>query len=175
MPSNPTLVPAGVLTSVALSCKEVVAALPNVVRNVWAYMIIFCGHFPDGVEQFTEEQIEGESRGDWYVRQLLGSANLEGGKTFNLMTGQLSFQIEHHLFPDLPSNRYAEMSTRVRALCQKYDLPYTTGSFTHQYTQTLRTLRKLSLPDRFLTATADAAPETASERGGTVQQLRRAG
>jgi len=89
------------------------------------------------------------------------------------MTGNLSHQIEHHLFPDLPSNRYAEMSERVRALCEEYDLPYTTGTLTHQYMQTLRTLWKLSLPDRFLTATKDAAPETASEKGGTVQEIRR--
>ena len=44
------------------------------------------------------------------------------------MSGNLCYQIEHHLFPDLPSNRYAEISVRVRALCDKYDLPYTTGS-----------------------------------------------
>ena len=43
-------------------------------------------------------------------------------------SGNLCYQIEHHLFPDLPSNRYAEIATRVRALCDKYDLPYTTGS-----------------------------------------------
>jgi len=90
------------------------------------------------------------------------------------MSGNLSYQIEHHLFPDLPSNRYAEISVRVRALCEKYDLPYTSGTLTEQYLKTLRTIWKLSLPNRFLVATADAAPETASERGGTVQELRKA-
>jgi NADPH-dependent stearoyl-CoA 9-desaturase len=88
------------------------------------------------------------------------------------MSGNLCYQVEHHLFPDLPSNRYAEISERVQALCERYDLPYTTGSLAGQYLKTLRTIWKLSLPDRFLTATADAAPETASERGGTVQELR---
>ncbi|MDV6271790.1 acyl-CoA desaturase, partial [Rhodococcus globerulus] len=63
----------------------------------------------------------------------------------------------------LPSNRYAEISTNVRALCEKYDLPYTTGSLVRQYLLTLRTIHKLALPDRFLRATADDAPETASE------------
>lgn len=86
----------------------------------------------------------------------------------------MSHQIEHHLFSDLPSSRYAEMSVRVRALCEKHDLPYTTGSLAHQYSQTLRTIWKLALPDRFLTATSDAAPETASERGGRIQELRAA-
>ena len=50
----------------------------NAIRNVWAHSVIFCGHFPDGVDVFTEEQIEGETRGDWYIRQMLGSANIAG-------------------------------------------------------------------------------------------------
>jgi fatty acid desaturase len=147
-------------------------ATANLMRNLWSYTVIFCGHFPDGAEKFTVEQFENETQAEWYLRQMLGSANFQAGPLMAFMSGNLCYQIEHHLFPDLPSNRYAEMSVRVRALCEKYELPYTTGTLTHQYMQTLRTLWKLSLPDRFLRATPDAAPETASERGGTVQQLR---
>jgi linoleoyl-CoA desaturase len=80
------------------------------------------------------------------------------------MTGNLSHQIEHHLFPDLPSNRYAEVAVRVRELCDKYDLPYTTGSLPVQYFKAWRTILKLSLPNKYLRHTADDAPETASER-----------
>jgi NADPH-dependent stearoyl-CoA 9-desaturase len=79
------------------------------------------------------------------------------------MSGNLCYQIEHHLFPDLPSNRYAEISERVKALCDKYDLPYTTGSLMHQYMQTFWTIVKLSVPNKFLEATSDDAPETHSE------------
>jgi NADPH-dependent stearoyl-CoA 9-desaturase len=150
-------------------------ATANLMRNLWSYTVIFCGHFPDGAEKFTVEEFENETQDEWYLRQMLGSANFDAGPLMAFMSGNLCYQIEHHLFPDLPSNRYAEISERVRPLCEKYDLPYTTGSLAHQYLQTLRTLWKLSLPDRFLTATTDAAPETASERGGSVQQLRSAG
>ncbi len=80
------------------------------------------------------------------------------------MSGNLSYQIEHHLYPDLPSNRLYEISVRVRQLCDKYDLPYTTGSFLVQYGKTWRTIAKLSLPDKYLRDTADDAPETRSER-----------
>ena len=59
---------------------------------------------------------------------MLGSANFHAGPLMAFMSGNLCYQIEHHLFPDLPSNRYAEIAERVRALCDKYDLPYTTGS-----------------------------------------------
>jgi fatty acid desaturase len=123
-------------------------ATANLVRNVWSHAVIFCGHFPDGTVQFTEEQLEGETRGQWYLRQMLGSANLDGGPFFHLMTGNLSFQIEHHLFPDLPSNRYAEIATEVRALCAEYGLPYTTGRLPTQYLQVVRKLVRLALPPK---------------------------
>jgi fatty acid desaturase len=79
------------------------------------------------------------------------------------MSGNLCYQIEHHLFPDLPSNRYAEIAERVQALCDKYDLPYTTGSLWGQYGQTFWTIAKLALPNKYLKATSDDAPETNSE------------
>ena len=95
---------------------------------------------------------------------MLGTANFDAGPAMAFFSGNLCYQIEHHLYPDLPSNRYAEIAVRVRALCDKYDLPYTTGSIVVQYLQTLRTINKLALPDSFLRDTADDAPETASER-----------
>ena len=127
-------------------------ALANLSRNLWSYMIIFCGHFPDGALHFTEEEIEDETRAEWYLRQMLGSANFTGSKLTHVMAGNLGYQIEHHLFPDLPSNRYAEISERVRPLCEKYGVPYTTGPLYKQYGQALRTITKLALPNRFTSA-----------------------
>jgi NADPH-dependent stearoyl-CoA 9-desaturase len=138
-------------------------AVANLIRNYWAYMVIFCGHFPDGAEKFTREEFENETRPEWYLRQMLGSANFHAGPVMAFMSGNLCYQIEHHLFPDLPSNRYAEIGERVRALCDKYDLPYTTGPLLRQYSQSFWTIAKLALPNRFLKATADDAPETNSE------------
>jgi fatty acid desaturase len=139
-------------------------ATANLLRNLWAYVVIFCGHFPDGAEKFTEDVLEHETRAEWYLRQMLGAANFKAGPLMAFSSGNLCYQIEHHLFPDLPSNRYAQIAVRVRALCDKYDLPYTSGSLVHQYLLTLRTIHKLALPDRLLRATCDDAPETASER-----------
>ncbi|WAC89348.1 fatty acid desaturase family protein [Mycobacterium sp. Aquia_213] len=136
----------------------------NVIRNIWADAVIFCGHFPDGAEKFTKTDMIGESQGEWYLRQMLGSANFNAGPALRFMSGNLCYQIEHHLYPDLPSNRLHEISVRVRALCDKYDLPYTTGSFLMQSGKTWRTIAKLSLPDRYLRDTADDAAETRSER-----------
>ena len=103
-------------------------ATAALVRNVWSHAVICCGHFPDGVETFDEARLEGESRGQWYIRQLLGSANLTGGPLFHIMTGNLSHQIEHHLFPDVPSNRYREIAPQVQDVCRRYGLPYSSGT-----------------------------------------------
>ncbi|TMB90079.1 MAG: acyl-CoA desaturase [Chloroflexi bacterium] len=130
----------------------------NLVRNVWSHAIIFCGHFPNGAETFTEDEVQGETRGGWYVRQMLGSANIKGRRFFHLMSGNLSFQIEHHCFPDLPSNRYAEIAPKVRAVCERYGLAYTTGRFTKQYGSVLWKIARLGFPSPF----RRAAPAPAS-------------
>ncbi len=120
----------------------------NAIRNVWAHSVIFCGHFPDGVDTFTEQEIEGETRGDWYIRQMLGSANISGSKTMHLMTGNLSHQIEHHCFPDLPSNRYHAVAVEMREICQRYGLPYTTGPIHRQVGQAWAKVFRLALPNK---------------------------
>jgi fatty acid desaturase len=118
----------------------------NMIRNVWVHTIVFCGHIPDGAETFTEEECLGEMRGGWYRRQLLGSCNLEGGRLFHLLSGNLSFQIEHHLFPDLPSNRYREMAPKVRAVCERHGLPYNSGRLGRQYRSVYRQILRLAFP-----------------------------
>ena len=123
-------------------------ATANLVRNVWSFTIIFCGHFPEGTQEFTEEETENESRGEWYYRQLLGSANLSGSKPFHILSGNLSFQIEHHLFPDLPANRYAEISIEVREICERYGIPYNVGPLGKQFGSVVRKICRLALPDR---------------------------
>jgi len=118
----------------------------NLARNLWSFTIIFCGHFPDGTVEFSEEETAEESRGQWYFRQLLGSANIAGGKLFHIMSGNLSFQIEHHLFPDLPAHRYAEIATEVREICERYGLPYNSGPLGRQFGSVVRKIVRLALP-----------------------------
>jgi fatty acid desaturase len=120
----------------------------NLMRNVWSYMIIFCGHFPDGTQEFTVEETQGESRGMWYFRQILGSANLTGGKLFHLLSGNLSHQIEHHLFPDVPARRYAEIAPEVREICRRYGISYNSGSLPKQFGTVVRKIVKLALPPK---------------------------
>jgi fatty acid desaturase len=118
----------------------------NVARSVWVHTIVFMGHLPEGAEYFTEEDLETEDRGGWYVRQLLGSCNLEGTRLFHILAGSLSFQIEHHLFPDVPSRRYPELAPKVRAVCERRGLPYSTGRLGPQWRSVARKVLRYSLP-----------------------------
>ncbi|MFN8107162.1 MAG: acyl-CoA desaturase, partial [Nocardioidaceae bacterium] len=132
----------------------------NVIRNVWSHAVIMCGHFPEGVETFETDSIEGETKDEWYVRQMLGSANIDGPPLMHIMTGNLSHQIEHHLFPDLPSNRYGEIAPRVREIFEKYDLAYVSDSLPKQVYSAWRKIIRLSLPNDFFGA--NKTPEGAA-------------
>jgi fatty acid desaturase len=120
----------------------------NVLRNLWTYMIIFCGHFTADAETFPKESIRNESRGHWYLRQLRGSSNLSGGRVLNLLSGNLSHQIEHHFYPDLPANRYAELAPRVREICTRYGQHYNTGSLPRQFGQVIWRILRHAFPSR---------------------------
>lgn len=120
----------------------------NVLRNLWTYTVIFCGHFTADVETFSKESVRSESRGQWYLRQLRGSSNLTGGRWMNLMTGNLSHQIEHHFFPDIPANRYAEMAVEVRDICARYGQHYNTGSMPRQFGQVVWRILRHAFPSR---------------------------
>jgi fatty acid desaturase len=121
-------------------------ATANIVRNVWSYAIIFCGHFPDQTYTFSAEEVVDENRGGWYVRQMVGAANIDGGPLFHVASGNLSYQVEHHLFPDLPSSRYAEIAPQVKDVCERYGLPYNSGPFWQQFGMVQRTILRLAFP-----------------------------
>jgi len=141
----------------------------NLVRNVWSHSVIMCGHFPEGVETFERKSIpDNETRGQWYVRQMLGSANISGSSLMHLMTGNLSHQIEHHLFPDLPSNRYAEIAPRVKALFEKYDLTYHEASLPAQVYSAWHKVVRLSLPNDWLATTT---PKNAPKQVVTLYRM----
>jgi linoleoyl-CoA desaturase len=140
-------------------------ATANLVRNLWSHSVIMCGHFPEGVATFEQESLDpDESRGSWYLRQMLGSANISGSRLLHLMTGNLSHQIEHHIFPDLPSNRYAEIAPKVREVFRRFDLPYNSRPMARQVASAWHKVFRLSLPNGWLAET---------NRRNLVPQLRR--
>jgi len=118
----------------------------NLLRNLWTSTVIFCGHFTEDVHTFSEAECEIESKGHWYHRQMLGSSNFTGPRWLHIMSGHLSCQIEHHLFPDIPAHRYVGMSKQVETIARKHGIPYNRGSFIKQYASVLKRMLKYSFP-----------------------------
>jgi NADPH-dependent stearoyl-CoA 9-desaturase len=116
----------------------------NGIRNIWTNVIIFCGHFTEHAAVFTKQEVANETRGGWYLRQMQGSSNLLGSRYFYWMTGHLSHQIEHHLFPDIPAYRYVEMAPKVQAICQKFGVHYNAAGFFRQYWGVLKRIAHYS-------------------------------
>jgi linoleoyl-CoA desaturase len=138
----------------------------NLARNLWTHSVIMCGHFPEGVQTYAKTSIEGETRAEWYLRQMLGSANISGSRAMHFMTGNLSYQIEHHLYPDLPSNRYQEIAPKVQEVFERYGLTYTTGPLPQQVASAWKKIIRLSLPNDVSTfaKTSVAQPDQADDR-----------
>ncbi len=120
--------------------------IANILRNLWTSTIIFCGHFTGDVQTFSEQECQNESKGQWYYRQALGSSNLQGGNWFHVLTGHLSFQIEHHLFPDMPAKRYRDIAPQVRNILTQHGIQYNTGNFFSQYGSVLKRIIRYSFP-----------------------------
>ena len=97
-------------------------------------------------EKFTAESLENETQGQWYLRQMLGTANFDAGPAMAFFSGNLCYQIEHHLFPDIPASRYPEMSAEVQEICERYGVPYNTGPLPRQFATVVRKIFKYALP-----------------------------
>jgi NADPH-dependent stearoyl-CoA 9-desaturase len=124
-------------------------AVANVIRSLWASAVIFNGHFTEDAETFEADNIDNESRAEWYVRQIRGSSNFSGTAWLHILSGNLSHQIEHHLFPDMPANRYAEVAPKIKALCLEYGLHYNEASFMKQFYTVWVRLAKCSIPNEW--------------------------
>ncbi len=122
-------------------------AVANVIRSLWASAVIFNGHFTEDAENFELDNVDNETRAEWYVRQIRGSSNFTGTTWLHILSGNLSHQIEHHLFPDMPANRYAEVAPKIKALCAEYGLNYNEASFMKQFSTVWVRLAECSLPN----------------------------
>lgn len=114
------------------------------IRNVWLFVVSLCSHFPEDAAVFTEEDIAEETPAQWYVRQARASANITTNRLVQILSGHHTHHIEHHLFPTLPSSRFAQIAPLVRAACHRHGIPYNNTTFPRQLTSALRNITRLS-------------------------------
>ena len=90
--------------------------------------------------------IESDSGLSFVRRQVVSSRNIAGGRFTNLLLGGLNYQIEHHLFPNMPRPNLARAQSIVRAFCLDNNLGYREDSLIGSYRQTLASLRGSFVP-----------------------------
>ncbi len=110
-----------------LGAWAVVSALLNslgadVLTNLHTFAVVGPNHTGDDLYRFSTPPA---STSEWMLRQIVGSTNYACGDEWTDSAHlYLNYQIEHHLWPDLPMLRYREVQPRVRALCEQYGIPY---------------------------------------------------
>jgi fatty acid desaturase len=98
--------------------------------NLHSFLVITTNHAGEDMYAFDEPVTEG--KGEFYFRQVVGSTNFRTGSDFNdFLHGFLNYQIEHHVFPDMSMLQYQRMQPAVKALCERYGVPYVQESGAH--------------------------------------------
>ncbi|MBX3197725.1 MAG: acyl-CoA desaturase [Labilithrix sp.] len=90
--------------------------------NLHTFLVVGPNHTGDDLYRFDEPA---RSKAEAAVRQVLGSVNYRtGSELVDYAHLYLNYQIEHHLFPDMPMARYRQIQPKVAALCAKHGIPY---------------------------------------------------
>jgi fatty acid desaturase len=96
--------------------------LAEIFTNMHSFLVMIPNHAGDDVMMFDEKS---HSKGEFYLRQILGSVNYPTGSNVNdFFYGWLNYQIEHHLWPDMPLSQYQKVQPQVQAVCAKHGIPY---------------------------------------------------
>jgi len=113
--------------------------------NVYSAATIYCGHVGDQIGQYPDGT-RAHSRGEWYCMQVESSQNFDVPLPLSILCGALDRQIEHHLFPRLPTNRLRQLSPEVRRVCEQHGVRYRRDSWPRTLAAVFRRLCRLSLP-----------------------------
>jgi fatty acid desaturase len=106
----------------AVSNVILTSLLAEILTNMHSFLVMMPNHAGDDVMAFDEKAT---SKGEFYLRQIIGSVNYPTGSNANdFLYGWLNYQIEHHLWPDLPLRQYQRLQPQVKALCQRHGIPY---------------------------------------------------
>lgn len=118
--------------------------LAKLFQNLYLEMILAISHLHK--DAYIFDDTENETKGEFYLRQVLATINFDSPAPYNVVYGAINLHIEHHLFPDLPPNRLREVAPKVKAVCEKYGVPYRTGSFFSQFLGVIENASLRSLP-----------------------------
>jgi len=120
--------------------------MTEVLRDAYTAATVFCGHVGDDVTDYPEGTRAGD-RGHWYRMQVEAARNFEVCRPLSILCGALDYQIEHHLFPRLPTNRLREVAPEVRQACADCGVAYHSDTWGRTLAKVGRRLWSLSFPE----------------------------
>jgi fatty acid desaturase len=96
--------------------------LAEILTNLHTFLVVGPNHSGSDLYRFDDRP---RDDGEYYFRQIVGSTNYAtGGDLLDYSHLWLNYQIEHHLFPDVPMLQYRKVQGRVRAICERHGIPY---------------------------------------------------
>jgi fatty acid desaturase len=134
--------------------------LAELIANVISFVIIAPNHTGDDLHRFPQPP---RSKGEFYLQQVIGSVNYPGGSDIaDFLQGHLNYQIEHHVWPDLPLLKYQQAAPRLKAICRRHGVPYLEQSVFKRFQKTWAVLMGDSTMPHTLTRASVPAAESAS-------------
>jgi len=96
--------------------------IAELLANLHSFLVIVPNHSAEDIYQFSTPH---KTQGEYYLRQIMGSVNYNTGTDLvDFLHGFLNYQIEHHLFPNMPHSYYQKMQPIVKEICKKHNLEY---------------------------------------------------
>ena len=136
---------AGYVTALALVLSPLQALVFVVVHQGLFGLYLGCSFAPNHKGMPT---LSDADQLDFLRRQVLTSRNVAGSRLVDWGLGGLNYQIEHHLFPNMPRPNLRHAQPLIRAFCQQHDLAYTEASLFGSYAQAIRHLHAAGAPLR---------------------------
>ena len=100
----------------------IVNIIAEAFANLHSFLVIVPNHSAEDIYMFNKPH---KGEGEFYLRQIMGSVNYNtGSDLIDFGHGWLNYQIEHHLFPNLPLSQYQKMQPIVKDICKKHNLEY---------------------------------------------------
>lgn len=119
--------------------------LAHVFANIYTAASVYSGHFGEDTE-FYPPDFKTKGRGEYYKAQVRAAHNFTSPLLMQILSGTLSAQIEHHLFPKMPPNRLRQVRSKVKEICGRHGVEYGESTWWRTWSQAIRYLGKMSFP-----------------------------
>ena len=98
------------------------SVLADLLTNLHSFLVVGPNHAGSDLYRFDDPP---RDDAEYDFRQVIGSTNYPTGGDLNDYAHMwLNYQIEHHLFPDVPMRQYRIVQPRVREICERHGVPY---------------------------------------------------